>query len=136
MESRNKVRVGLIAVGMAAAALVFCGTTKAQEITNARFSDGPNVVAFESTASQVTANSSVSSAATSSQSAAKAMDSAALNDAAARQDSYNRGTSMLIWGGAGLVWIGAVGLYAGGPAKRFTEKLRAMRKQYAADPTV
>jgi hypothetical protein len=132
MEFKNKIRVSLVTAGLGAA-LLFCSCTKAQEITNTRFSDGPNVAAFESGTAQAAANSSVSPAASSSQTGG-AMDAAALANAAAEQDSYERRTSMLIWGGATLIWIGAIGLYAGGPAKRFTEQLRAKRKQYAESP--
>lgn len=135
MEFKKRVRVSLIAAGLGAAALVFCGSTKAQEITNSRFSDGPNVVAFESSATRAAATSTVSPMAQPLQSASASDSSATtLANAAGDQNQYDRRSSVLIWGGTLLVWIGAIGLYAGGPAKRFTEQLRAMRKQYAASP--
>lgn len=130
MEFKNKIRLSLVAAGLAAA-LVFCASTKAQEITNSRFSDGPNVAAFDSGASQAAAVSPMTQTANATESSAQVV-----TNASAEQDSYDRRTSMLIWGGTTMVWIGAIGLYAGGPAKRFTEKLHAMRKQYAASPNV
>ena len=35
-----------------------------------------------------------------------------------------------IWIGAALMWIGAIGLYARGPAKHLTRELRALRESY------
>jgi len=125
MNFQNMIRSGLVIAGLGAA-LSFPGSVWAQEITNARFSDGMNVVAIAqptATAQSTVANSNalpgpqVVQASTTS-----AAD--ALPQPTSDEQEPNAG---LIWAGVVLVWIGAVGIYAFGPAKRFAEQIRSLR---------
>jgi hypothetical protein len=126
MNFQNMIRSGLLIAGLGAA-LSFPGWVSAQEITNARFSDGPNVVALAEpsvTAQSTVANSNalpgpqVVQASTAS--AAEALPQQPTSD----EQEPNEG---LMWAGVALVWIGAIGIYACGPAKRLTEQIRSLR---------
>ena len=109
-------------------ALLFPGVTKAQEISNTAFDDGPNAAPFAQPVAVQGAGNSVS-----------ALPSAQVGPAMPAIDGPDRGqqtteerepSAILIWIGAALVWIGAIGLYARGPAKRLTRELRSLRESY------
>jgi hypothetical protein len=125
MNFQNMIRSGLVIAGLGAA-LSLPGSVWAQEITNARFSDGPNVVALAQPAATAQSAAANSDALPGPQvvqaSAASAAD--ALPQPTSDEQEPNAG---LIWAGVVLVWIGAIGIYAYGPAKRCAEQIRSLR---------
>ena len=125
MRSQNVIGTQLVITGLAIA-LLFPGVTKAQEMSNATFDDGPNAAPFaRPVAAQGTGNS------------VSALPSAQATPAMTAIDGAVRGqqttdeqepSAILIWIGAALTWIGAIGLYARGPAKLLTRELRSLRE--------
>ena len=120
MRFQNVIRTQLVIAGLGTA-LLFPGVTKAQEISNATFDDGPNGAPLaRPVAAQGTGNSVSAPAMT-------AID----GPVRGQQTTDEREPSaILIWIGAALVWIGAIGLYARGPAKHLTRELRSLRESY------
>lgn len=99
-------------------ALAFAGATKAQEIVNTSFADGPNVAAFPQPAAS-TATTNAADVAASQPASADSLFAAAEVPASDAEPS-----DKLLWIGCCLVWLGAIGLYFSGPAKRFALELR------------
>jgi hypothetical protein len=116
-----RVQVMVSGLGMA---LLCAGVTKAQEIVNQSFDDGPNVA----TLAQPAAPAANAATVTTSQS----MNSNTELPAAAAPMSEAEPSDKTLWIGAALVWLGAIGMYFSGPAKRFARELRAMRESYKA----
>ena|SRR5215472_3276403 len=114
------LRVQMMVAGLGMA--LFCaGTTKAQEIVNTSFDDGPNVAAF------------AQPAATAANAAAIASQPKSANTqppAAAEPASETGPSDRMLWIGVSLVWLGAIGMYFSGPAKRFAREMRAVRESY------
>ena len=114
-----RVQVMVVGLGMA----LFCaGATSAQEIVNTSFDDGPNVAAL----AQPAAPAASAVAVTSSQ----AVTANAQLPAAAEAVSETEPSEKMIWIGAALVWVGAIGMFFSGPAKRFANEMRAVRESY------
>ena len=106
MRFQNVIRTQLV-IAVLGTALLFPGVTKAQEISNTAFDDGPNAVPF-----------------------AQPVPAQAAPVAAQQITGEQERSAVLIWIGAALVWIGAIGLYARGPAKLLTRELRSLRESY------
>jgi hypothetical protein len=51
---------------------------------------------------------------------------------AAESVSEEATSETMLWLGSSLVWLGAIGLYFSGPAKRFALEMRALRDSYKA----
>jgi hypothetical protein len=124
MNFQNMIRSGLVIAGLGAA-LSFPGSVWAQEITNARFSDGPNVVALAQPAA--TAQSAANSHALPGPQVVQASTASAADALPQPTSDEQEPNAGLMWAGVVLVWIGAVGIYAYGPAKRFAEQIRSLR---------
>jgi hypothetical protein len=124
MNFQNMIRSGLVIAGLGAA-LSFPGSVWAQEITNARFSDGPNVVALAQPAA--TAQSAANSNALPGPQVVQASTASAADALPQPTSDEQEPNAGLMWAGVVLVWIGAVGIYAYGPAKRFAEQIRSLR---------
>jgi hypothetical protein len=120
MTFRKAVRVQMMVAGLGMA--LFCaGAARAQEIVNSNFADGPNVAPLVQPAAPV-ANATVT-----------VSQSAAMNaqvPAAAEPVSEKEPSNSLVWIGTSLIWLGAIGMYFCGPAKRFARELRTMRESY------
>jgi hypothetical protein len=134
MKHQSKIRTQLAIAGLGAA-LLLAGAAKAQEIVNTSFDDGPDVTPFTQQGSvDANANANASHALPGSQAV---LTTEAINAPANQSvpvennDDEHEG---LIWTGVVLVWIGAIGLYAGGPAKRFTRELRILRASHLSTP--
>jgi hypothetical protein len=134
MNFQNMIRSGLVIAGLGAA-LSFPGSVSAQEITNARFSDGPNVVALAQPAATAQSAAANSNALPGPQvvQAGTASAADALPQPVSDEQEPNAG---LIWAGVVLVWIGAIGMYAYGPAKRFAEHINSVRNSAASTRSV
>jgi hypothetical protein len=125
MKFQNMIRSGLVIAGLGAV-MAFPGSVWAQEITNTTFSDGPNVVALEQP--NATAQSTdLNSNALPGPEAAKA--SAAIASAAKTQPINNEQepTEGSMWAGVAFLWISAAAVFAYVPAKRFADRIRALR---------
>jgi len=114
MTFRKAMRVQMVAMlGL----VVFCaGATKAQEIVNTSFNDVPNAAALAQPAATVTASHPTM---------AKTQLSAT-----AESRSDTEPSEKMLWIGVTLVWLGAIGMYFSGPAKRFAREMSAARKSY------
>ena len=111
-----RVQVMVAGLGMA----LFCaGATKAQEIVNTSFDDGPNVTALAQPAAPATAATVTSS---------QPMTANTELPAAAEPVSETEPSEKMLWIGVSLVWLGAIGMYFSGPAKRFAREMRAVRE--------
>jgi hypothetical protein len=120
MNFRQAMRAQMMVAGLGMA-LLCAGATRAQEIVNTSFDDGPNVTGF----SQPAAPAANAATVTASQPmAANAQSSAAAEPANETQ------SAKLLWIGVSLVWLGAIGMYFSGPAKRFAGEMRAAREAY------
>lgn len=121
MTFGKAMRVQMMVAGLGMA--LFCaGATKAQEIVNTSFDDGPNVAALA-------------------QPAAPAANAASVTDgqtitpntelpAAAANVGETASSEKLLWIGCSLVWLGAIGMFFSGPAKRFALEMRPLRESY------
>jgi hypothetical protein len=121
MTFGKAVRVQMMVAGLGMA--LFCvGATKAQEIVNTSFDDGPNVAALAQPAAPaanavtVTANQPVTAN--------------TQLPAAAEPVSETESSDKMLWIGVCLVWLGAIGMYFSGPAKRLAREMRAVRESY------
>ena len=117
MAFGKAMRVQMMAAGLGLS--LFCaGATKAQEIVNTSFDDGPNVAGLAQPAAL----------------AANVMASQSTNaqfPVAPEPVSEAEPSEKLLWIGASLVWLGAIGMYLSGPAKRFALEIRALREKLA-----
>jgi len=109
-------------------ALLCAGATKAQEIVNTKFDDGPNVATM---AQQQATGMQAKSVAVSDGKMENATELAALRAANTTNDD-EKTSRREVWIGTFLIWIGAIGVYFSGPAKRFAREMRAMQKKYNA----
>ena len=128
MRFQNVIRMQLVIAGLGTA-LLFPALTKAQEISNTAFDDGPNAAPFARPVAAQGAGNSVS--ALPSAQTTPAMTAIHAPVTGQQTTDEQEPSASLIWIGAALVWIGAIGLYARGPAKRLTRELRSLR-----NPTV
>jgi len=131
MRYQSVMRTQLI-IGGLATVLLFPGVTKGQEISNTAFDDGPNAVPFTQPVAAQGADNSLSKLPRALPTPAKT----AIDDPVTAQrttDQQERST-ILIWIGAALVWIGAIGLYARGAAKLLTREVRSLRDSHALTP--
>ena len=131
MRFQNIIRTQLVIAGLGAV-LLFAGVTKGQEISNTAFDDGPNAAPFAQPVPAQAAGDSFSTLPSAPASRPKAEVD---RPVAAQQtsDEQERST-ILIWIGAALVWIGAIGLYARGPAKHLTRELRLLTDSHNSAP--
>ena len=113
MRFQKMVRTQLFIAGLGAA-LLFAVGTKAQEIVNTEFADGPYVRPMDNQAP-----------------AASVAPVEVQADSAAQQvDNGEEPSARLIWTGTVLIWIGAIGIYAGGPARRFAREIQSLSELY------
>lgn len=120
MTFGKTMRVQMMVAGLGMA--LFCaGTTKAQEIVNTSFDDGPNVAALAQPAAPANAATVTSG---------QTMTVNTQLPAAAANVGESESSQKLLWIGCSLVWLGAIGMYFSGPAKRFASELRAARESY------
>ena len=130
MKVQNIMQTQLIIAGLAAV-LLFTGVAKGQEISNTPFDDGPNAAPF---AQPVPAQGAANSFSTpSSADATLAMPTESPVKGQQTRDEQGPST-ILIWIGAVLVCIGAIGLYAGGPANHLARLLRFLRDSHSSAP--
>ena len=124
MTFGKAIRVQMMVAGLGMA--LFCaGTTKAQEIVNTSFDDGPNVAALAQPAAPAANAANVP--------ASQPMTANTQLPAAAEPVSETEPSEKMLWIGASLVWLGAIGMYFSGPAKRFACEIRALREKLAAE---
>ena len=126
MKFQSMIRKGLVFVGFSAALVLLPGSVSAQEITNTDFNDGPNVVAFTQPAASP--NSTTTVAVTPVLASADVAPAQPPMQPANQQESSDN----LLWTGAIFVWIGAVGIYLYGPAKRLTQELNHLHRSYSS----
>jgi hypothetical protein len=127
VKFQNMIRKGLVFAGFSAALVLLPGSVSAQEITNAEFSDDPNVAAFAQPAASP--NSTATAAVTlASQSAEVAHALPPMQQPPDQQESSDN----LLWTGAMLVWVGGIGIYLYGPAKRLTQQISQLRSAYTS----
>jgi 4-hydroxyphenylpyruvate dioxygenase-like putative hemolysin len=125
---RKIMRMQVVVAGLGMA-LMFAGATKAQEIVNTKFDDGPNVAAM--TQPQPTAVQAKAVAATDAQAKMEnATELAALRAADTTTNDEDKTSEREVWIGSFLIWVGAIGVYFCGPAKRFAQEMRAAREKY------
>jgi hypothetical protein len=135
MKFQNMIRAQLVLAGFAAA-LLFAGSAKAQEIENAAFYDGPNVVALEQAApaqptlvqnSEQAAPAAVQSDAT---------DTTTLEDSLVGGDSLVQDPTEGAWLSTTiLISMALVALVALAQTKRPERNIRPRRRAYAAPRT-
>jgi len=125
MTFGKAARMQMMVAGLGVA--LFCASaTKAQEIVNTSFDDGPNVAALTQAAAPATPAATV---VVSQSTTANTQLSAAAEPANATD------SETLLWIGVSLVWMGAIGMYFCGPAKRFAREMRTAREACKlADP--
>jgi hypothetical protein len=124
MTFAKVMRVQMMVAGLGMA--LFCaGATEAQEIVNTSFDDGPNVVALAQPAA------GPASAATAAGGPSTTEAPAQVQVRAAAESVGEEGTTeKMLWLGSSLIWLGAIGMYFTGPAKRFAREMRAVRESY------
>lgn len=120
MTFGKAMRVQVMVAGLGVA-LYCAGATKAQEIVNTSFDDGPNVTALAQPAAPAT---------TATVTASQPMTANTELPAAAEPASGTESSDKMLWIGVALVWLGAIGMYFCGPAKRFASEIRAVRESY------
>lgn len=131
MRFQSIIRTQIVIAGLGIV-LLFPAVTKAQEISNTTFSDGPNAVPF---AQAVPAQGAGNSCSTLPDAHATPAVGAIDGPATAQQTTDEQEpAAILIWIGAVLMWIGAIGLYARGPAKRLTRALHSLRESHTSTP--
>jgi hypothetical protein len=109
----------LLVIAVLAAVLLFPGVTKCQEITNTAWDDGPNTAPFD----QPVPGQGAASSSSTFPSACATGTMAPID--CPRQTTDKQGPSaILIWIGAVLIGIGAIGLYARRPVKHLMRELR------------
>jgi len=112
MKFQTAVRTQLV-VAVFGATLLLAGGAKAQEIVNTEFADGPNVVAMRQTSTATVAQTEVQA-----------------TSAAEQEDQGEQQSDRLLWAGTALIWIGAIGIYFCGPARRFAREMQSLGKLY------
>jgi hypothetical protein len=126
MTFGKAMRMQMMVAGLGMA--LFCaGGLRAQEIVNSSFDNGPDVAPLDQPAAPVSDAATVATS--------QPMNPNAQIPAAAESMSDSEPSEKMIWLGASLVWLGAIGMYFTGPAKRFANELRAIRESYKlSDP--
>jgi len=121
----------LLVIAVLATVLLFPGFTKAQEISNTAFDDGPNTARFD----QPVPGQGAASSSSTLPSACATRTMAPIDCPITGQTRDEQGPSaILIWIGAVLIGIGAIGLYARRPAKHLTRELRFLRDSHTSAP--
>lgn len=135
MQFQNIIRTQLVIAGLGAT-LLFAGATKAQEIVNTDFSDGPNVVAFtQSAGAQGTVAANAALPAPQAARAMAAISASANASAPAQQASVDAQPTVDAWLlGTLLACVGAIALYALAIAKRVTRELHSRSNSYVSTP--
>jgi len=134
MRFQKLIRTQLAVAGFAVA-LSLAGGAKAQEIENTTFDDGPYVAPFTQTAPpQDASNASAIPALPGSQANHTTEPTSASTNASAQVSAPVQQASVeqvpsapMVWAGAAVVSIIAVGLYARGSGKRLTRDVRSPR---------
>jgi hypothetical protein len=127
MKFQN-IRTQLIIAGFAAA-LLFSGVAKAQEITNSTFPDGSSATPFAQTfANQDGVAAKAAPVTSDKMTTVDASVSASPKTPLPQAPDDEERPDKLMWMGLSLIWIGAAGLYFSGPAKRLTEEMRRIRR--------
>jgi hypothetical protein len=121
MEFRKMMRTQMVMAGMGLA-LLCGGPAKAQEIVNTKFDDGPNVTAMAQPATVAT--NTVVASGSQKVMATDATESAAMETMTDEEKTEERE----LWVGSFLIWVGAIGMYFSGPAKRFAQEIRSIRE--------
>jgi len=129
MKFQTIMQTQLVIAGLATV-LLFPGVTKAQEISNTAFDDGPNTAPFDQPVPAQGAASSFSTL----PSATPAMAPIDGPFTGQQTTDEQKPSTILIWIGTVLVWIGAIGLYASGPAKHLPRELRFLRDSHTSAP--
>lgn len=120
MTFAKAMRVQMMVAGLGMA--LFCaGATKAQEIVNTSFDDGANVAALAQPAAPANAVTATGG---------QTITANTQLPAAAEPAGETGPAETLLWIGSSLVWLGAIGMYFSGPAKRFALEMRAVRESY------
>ena len=121
----------LLVIAVFATVLLFPGFTKAQEISNTAFDDNPNTAPFD----QPVPGQGAASSSSTLRSACATRTMAPIDCPMTGQTTDKQGPSaILIWIGAVLIGIGAIGLYARRPAKHLTRELRFLRDSHTSAP--
>ena len=137
MKFENLIRTHLAIAGFVAV-LSFGGATRAQEIENTTFDDGPNVAPFnQPVAIEEAVKVSVVtvlpvSEATRAMASIGALRNAAAKVFAPQANDGQEPPAGLIWTGIFRVSVDTVGHYANGPARRFARELRSLRNSYTS----
>jgi hypothetical protein len=135
MKFENLIRTHLAIAGFVAV-LSFGGATRAQEIENTTFDDGPNVAPFnQPVATEDAVNVSVvavlpGSQATRAMASIGALTNAATKLFAPQANDQQESSVGLIWTGIFRVSVDTVGRYANGPARRLARELRSLSNSY------
>jgi hypothetical protein len=123
MRKMMKMQVVVAGLGMA---LMCAGAAKSQEIVNTKFDDGPNVATMAQP--QTTAMQAKVVAVSDAQTKVENATELAALRAADTTSNDEKSTERTLWIGSLLIWIGAIGVYFSGPAKRFVREIRSMRE--------
>jgi len=115
MRLQKMVGTQLSIVGLGAA-LLFAVGTKAQGTVNTEFANGRYVEAMDRASTTSVAHIEVQAV-----------------SAAQQDDNDELQSARLLWIGTALIWVGAIGIYAGGPARRFAREIQSLRKLYTPD---
>jgi|SRR5215469_6545407 len=118
MTFGKAMRVQMMVAGLGMT-LLCAGATRAQEIVNTSFADGPNVAPLAQPAAPATVTAGQPMTPTAQLPAAEPM-------------SDKEPSEKMLWVGVSLVWLGAIGMYFSGPAKRFAREMRAVHSAATA----
>jgi len=102
----------LFIAGLGVALLLPIGT-KAQEIGKTKFVDDQHVGEAEQASTASVAHLEVQA-----------------NSSAQQDDNGEKQSARLLWTGTALIWVGAIGMHASGPAQRFAREIQSIRKLY------
>ena len=117
MTFGKAMRVPMMVAGLGIA-LFSAGATRAQEIVNTSFDDGPNVAPL----TQPAVNTATVTA--------SQLTTANTPLPATEPVSEKEPSEKMLWIGVSLVWLGAIGMHFSGPAKRFAREMRVVRESY------
>lgn len=129
MKFQNIVQPQLVIAGLAIV-LLFSGVTKGQEISNTTFDDGPGAAPFAQPVPAQGAGNAFSAL----PSATPAMVPTDSPVTGQKTMDEREPSTIPLWIGVVLVWIGAIGIYARGPAKHLTRQLRLLRDTHTSAP--
>jgi hypothetical protein len=123
---QNIIRTQLV-IGGLGTVLLFAGVTKAQEIFNTTFDDGPYVAPFDLPVAAPGADNSGSKSLIAQATPAMAAACRRRPDPRQQTTDEKEPSAIQIWMVGALMWIGAIVLYARGPAKLLVRGLRFLR---------